>query len=188
MPEDTDPNEQMTAQAVPLPWSGTVTLDHESDELFYRVVNPGLLARESAAFWMRNIFGYSGLALGAYAAFTHEMLFIGCMILTIAVALLRQHRVVAPSQTLGVANELPPMVVAFEITEKGICETDRGVESRFEWDVIYQWFLCEGLLLLKLKNGKWASLPSKTAKPDLPVERLIRFMETRGIPGRVVSR
>jgi hypothetical protein len=187
MPEDKDTNEQTAAQAVPLTWRGTVTLDHESDELFHRIVNPGLAARESAAFWMRNIFGYGGLALGAYAAFTHEMMFIGCMIVTIGVALFRQHRVVAPSQTLGLANTLPPMVVEFEITEKGISETDRGVVSNFEWHVIYQWFLCEGLLLLKLKNGKWAILPSKSAKPDLPVDRLISFMKDKGIPGRVVS-
>lgn len=187
MSESSPSNALKAANAVPLPWKGSVTLDFESDELFNRIVNGGQLARESAAYWMRNSHAYVGLTLGFYAALSGGMVFTACMIATIGVSLFSQHRMVAKTQAIGVLRELPPMKVAFEITEEGITEVDRGVESRFAWDVVNQWFYSEGLLIWQLKNGKWAMLPSKKAEPALPAERLISFMRVKGVPGRVVA-
>ena len=184
----TPANEQTAASELGLPLRFEVVLDVETDQRLHRLMHGNLAAREMAAFWLRNLLCYVGMALGIYGSLMGGMVFVACMILTLGVALFLQHRILAKSLSDGVAKEQISMRVGIEITEEGIIEVDRGVESRFGWSAMNQWFLADAILYIQLKNGKWAVLPEKGMEPaTIPLERLGSMLQIKGVPGRQIT-
>lgn len=141
-----------------------------------------------AAFWLRNILCYAGMALGIYGSLMGGMVFVASMILTLGVSLFLQHRILANTLSQGVSKEKAPMRVSIEVTEEGMAEMDRGVESRFGWGAMNQWFLSDAILYIQLKNGKWAVIPAKGMEPsNIRLESLGSFLKIKGVPGRQID-
>lgn len=176
---------QVDAPLMPLPVRLETVQDEESDRTFTRLIHGSYLQREMANFWMRNFVCYAALILGIYSAVIGGQVFLACIIMTIGISLFLQHRVIARSLNGSVLVDRPPMNVTFEITDAGMLELDRGVESRFAWSAISQWIMSEGVLCIQLVNGRWAVLPAKGMQPStVCLQSIVTLLMHKGVAGR----
>ncbi len=183
-----EPTSSSGDQAAPivltLPLHLVVIFDKEADRKFVRLIHGGAIKRELAMFWMRNHLGYAGLVLGIYSALINGMVLTACVIVTLGVWLLQQHRVVAAAIAEARNSVTEPLRVSVEITDEGVVETLGGVVARFGWSVMQHWILSEDLLYIQLTNKAWAWLPAKGMEPALRLEDLARLLTSRGVPER----
>ena len=148
--------EQACAVVLTLPLHFEVILDKEADRKFVRLIHGGAIKRDLAMFWMRNHLGYAGMLLGIYSALINGMVLTACVIATLGVWLLQQHRVVAAAMAEARMSVTEPVRVSVEITEEGVVETYGGVSARFGWSVMKQWIRTEDLLCIQVTSKAWS--------------------------------
>ncbi|MCX6847568.1 MAG: YcxB family protein [Verrucomicrobia bacterium] len=193
-----EPTSSSGDQAAPvvltLPLHFEIIFDKEADRKFVRLIHGGTIRRELAMFWMRNHLGYAGMVLGIYSALINGMVLTACLIVTLGVWLLQQHRVVATAMAEARMSVTEPLRVSVEINEEGVVERYGGVEARFGWSAMHQWLIAEDILYIQLTNGAWAWLPAKDMEPALRLEDLASLLTSKGVlerklePGAAKSR
>ncbi|MFN0078063.1 MAG: hypothetical protein ACKVY0_16530 [Prosthecobacter sp.] len=185
---DTTDHEPKAEVLLEIPLRREIVLDAETDQKFDRLVYGNQAEREMAAFWLRNIHCYAGLALGIYGSLMGGLAFVACLILTLGLSLYSQHRILAKTLLQSVVKTRIPTRVSIEVTEDGLVEMDRGVESRFGWKAMNQWFLVDGVLFIQLNNAKWAVVPEKGIEPaPIRLHDLGSFLTLKGVPGRQID-
>lgn len=167
-----------------LPLHLEIVLDKEADRKFVRTINGCAIRRNLSMFWMRNVVGYAGLALGIYSSLVSGMVLMGCMIATMMVWLFQQHRVVAMEMAEAGASVVDRMRVSVVINEQGFVEKRGDIEARFGWSALRWWMLSEDILYIQLSSGAWAWLPGKGMEPaTLRLEDLASLLASKGVAG-----
>ncbi len=174
--------EEAGAVVLTLPLHFEVVLDREADRKFVRLMHGGVIRRELAFFWMRNLFGYAGLVLGMYCALSSERGLTASLIGTLGVWLFQQHRVVATAMEESRMSVVDPVRLRVVISEEGVAETRGGIEVRFGWSAMHEWLLAEDILCIRVTTNAWAWLPGKGMEPALRLEDLAGLLASRGVP------
>lgn len=137
------------------------------------------------AYWQGVLPWYAAMLLGLYASLLAERTFFACIIGVILVQMFRFHRASLNLQMLGALDGFKPYKVAVTISDIGMSDLDRGVESSFACSAMNRWVLCGGVLCIELNNGLWALIPEATMSPRvIELEMLAQLLSEKGVPGK----
>lgn len=183
-PKDTDSENEALAARLNLPVELTVVHDAESDRVYHQLLSGRKFALAAHEYLLQNLPWYFGFGLGVYASFAAGMHLIACIIIINWGAILRHHWLVGSANFRpGVQGRLPLQYKVI-IHAGGIQEFDRGIESKFGWDAIHQWYFWHSILFIQLKNGTYAIIPQRGLSPaSFNVQELCSLLKIKGVVG-----
>ncbi|MFN0079935.1 MAG: hypothetical protein ACKVY0_26010 [Prosthecobacter sp.] len=136
-------------------------------------------------YWKRVLPWYAAMMLGLYASLLAERTFLACMIGVMVVQTFRFHRASLNLQMVDALDGFKSYKVAVTISDIGMSDLDRGVESSFAWSAMNRWVLCDAVLCIELNNGLWALIPKATMSPSvIELEMLAQLLSEKGVPGK----
>ena len=172
-----------------LPLTCTAVLDNEVDLQFWLLVHgEQAISKMRGDFWIKHSPWYAGFALGLYASLEARMLFVACVILTLAASLINYHWQQHKAGKVYTGVGLAPQKVVIELHESGITEIDRLVESRLPWQSMRRWILTRDILFVELTNTRWLIIPQKKLEPEgLTISSIAELLTLNGVEQQVLA-